>query len=256
MDSDIKNKNWSKLLKTKEEPEKPSDNKPSDKKRRVEEHLEEGLFDEDSYHFSNPPLTNRFDRCEALLSTKSLHRNYHAIAELAGEQAILPMIKADAYGHGAVWAARTLSQSENLYGFGTASLEESREVREGIGAKGRKTRIISFSGALNWTEEKGQYCERFGITPVLSSEEDWKRFLKGKWPERLKYHLKFNTGINRLGLSPGLVQQIVSQLKDKPSEWRPEGVATHMAVAEDFNHLLTKRQIESFKAITGAVKST
>lgn len=244
MDSDIKDKNWSKLLKTKDEPE-----------RMVEERAEEGLFDEDSFHLSNPPLTNRFDRCEALLSTKALHRNYNAIAELSGDQAILPMVKADAYGHGAIWAARTLAQANNLYGFGTASLEEAREVREGIGAKGRKTRIIAFSGATNWTEEKGQYCERFGITPTLSSEEDWKRFLKGKWPERLKYHLKFNTGMNRLGISPGLVQQIVSQLKDKPGEWRPEGVATHMAIAEDPNHPLTKRQIEAFKMITSAVKS-
>ncbi len=240
MDKDVKNKNWSKLLKTKEDPE---------------ERAEEGLFDDDSYDHSNPPLTNRFDRCEAILSTKALHRNYNAIAELAGGQAILPMIKADAYGHGAVWAARTLATAENLYGFGTASLEEAREIREGVGARGRKTRILSLSGATNWSEEKGQYCERFGITPTISSEEDWKRFFKGKWCERLKYHLKFNTGMNRLGLSPGIVQQIVSQLKDKPGEWRPEGVATHMAVAEDPNHPLTKRQIESFKSITGAVKS-
>lgn len=240
MNSDVKNKNWSKLLKTKDDPEERED---------------EGLFDDDSFDHSNAPLTQRFDRCEAILSTKALHRNYHAIAELSGDQAILPMIKADAYGHGAIWAARTLANSPNLYGFGTASLEEAREVREGLGAKGRKIRVLSLSGAMNWNEEKGQYCERFGITPTISSEEDWKRFLKGKWPERLKYHLKFNTGMNRLGLSPGLSQQIVSQLKDKPGEWRPEGVATHMACAEDPKHPLTKRQIESFKTLTGSVKS-
>ncbi len=270
MDSDdIKNKNWSKLAKLRgEDPagkkpsEKPRDPTPDfkgsakgEKKRRLEERAEEGLFDEDDFNHSSPPLTSRFDRGEARLSTKALHRNYHAIAELAGGQAILPMIKADAYGHGAVWAARVLASAENLYGFGTASLEEAREVRDGLGAKGRKTRILCLSGTTNWSEEKGQYCERFGITPAIASDEDWKRFLKGKWPERLKYHLKFNTGMNRLGISPGLVQQIVSQLKDKPGEWRPEGVATHMAVAEDPNHPLTKKQIESFKAITGTVKS-
>lgn len=240
MNSDVKNKNWSKLLKTKDDPEERED---------------EGLFDDDSFDHSNLPLTQRFDRAEANLSTKALHRNYHAIAELSGDQAILPMIKADAYGHGAIWAARTLANATNLYGFGTASLEEAREVREGLGAKGRKTRILSLSGALNWTEEKGQYCERFGITPTIASDEDWRRFFKGKWPERLKYHLKFNTGMNRLGISPGLAQQMVSQLKDKPGEWRPEGVATHMACAEDPKHPLTKRQIESFKSITGNVKS-
>jgi alanine racemase len=136
-----------------------------------------------------------------------------------------------------------------------ATLDEAREIREALGAKGRKIRVMALSGATNWSDEKGQYCERFGITPTIASDEDWRRFLKGKWPERLKYHLKFNTGMNRLGMSAGLVSQIVSQLKEKPGEWRPEGVATHMAVAEDPSHALTKKQLEVFRGITGAVKS-
>ena len=110
------------------------------------------------------------------------------------------MIKADAYGHGAAFAARTLSAERNLYGFGVATLDEGREVREALGAKGRRIRVMALSGAANWRDEKGQYCERFGITPTIVSDEDWSRFLRGRWPERLKYHLKFNTGMNRLGM--------------------------------------------------------
>lgn len=250
MDSDSKAKNWQKIFKGREEVAKP----PRSGDREETELA--GLFDEDSFDESISPLTQRFDRVKSVCSTKTLHRNYNAIAELASGQALLPMIKADGYGHDAAWVAKTLSQANNLFGFGTASLEEAREVREALGARGRKTRVLSLSGACNWSEEKGQYCERFGITPTIASEEDWKRFLKGKWPERIKYHLKFNTGMNRLGISPGLTQQIVSQLKEKPSEWRPEGVATHMAVAEDPNHPLTQKQIDSFRSLTGAVKST
>jgi alanine racemase len=52
------------------------------------------------------------------------------------------------------------------------------------------------------------------------------------------------------------VTQVMSQLKEKPGEWRPEGVATHMAVAEDPAHPLTKKQLEVFRGITSAVKST
>jgi alanine racemase len=238
MDSDSAKKNWAKLRSDRDR-EEPA-----------------GEFDDDTYKHSNAALTSRFDRGEAIISGKALRENFKAIQDLSGDQAILPMIKADAYGHGAVYAAKALSQARNLYGFGLATLDEAREVREALGAKGRKIRVMAFSGTTNWSEEKGQYCERFGITPTISSDEDWRRFFKGKWPERLKYHLKFNTGMNRLGMSTGIVSQVMSQLIDKPGEWRPEGVATHMAVAEDPSHVVTKRQLESFRALTSAVKST
>ncbi|MBS1962456.1 MAG: alanine racemase [Bdellovibrionales bacterium] len=248
MDSESKKKNWAKLRRSfddRAEAGRGSD--PLD---------EAGAFDDDSYSNSNAPLTARFDRAEAIVSGKALRENFRAIQDQVGDQAILPMIKADAYGHGAAFATKALAQARNLYGFGVASLDEAREIRETLGAKGRRTRVMALSGATNWSDEKGQYCERFGITPTIASDEDWRRFLKGKWPERLKYHLKFNTGMNRLGISAGLVQQILSQLKDKPLEWRPEGVATHMAVAEDDGHSLTKKQLETFRGITSAVKST
>lgn len=248
MDSESKKKNWAKLRLSAED--------RTEGRRQGDALDEAGAFDEDSYDHSNAPLTTRFDRGEAIVSGKALRENFKAIQDQVGDQAILPMIKADAYGHGAAFTAKALAQARNLYGFGVATLDEGREIREALGAKGRRTRVMALSGATNWSEEKGQYCERFGITPTIASDEDWRRFLKGKWPERLKYHLKFNTGMNRLGLSAGLVQQILSQLKDKPLEWRPEGVATHMAVAEDANHPLTRKQLEVFRGITGAVKAT
>src|SRR3712207_8243037 len=49
------------------------------------------------------------------------------------------------------------------------------------------------------------------------SEEDWHLFLRGGWPARLSYELKFNTGMNRLGLPSGFAQKIVQQLKDRKS---------------------------------------
>jgi alanine racemase len=247
MDSDSAKKNWAKLR---------ADLKVDDAKKPGDGSDEAGQFDDDTFKHSNQPLTARFDRAEAVVSGKALRENFKVIQDQVGDQAILPMIKADAYGHGAVFTARALAQARNLYGFGAASLDEAREIREALGAKGRKIRVMALSGAVGFSEEKGQYCERFGITPTIASDDDWRKFLKGKWPERLKYHLKFNTGMNRLGISAGLAGQIMSQLKDKPGEWRPEGVASHLAVSEDPSHPLTKKQLEVFRGITSAVKST
>lgn len=191
-----------------------------------------------------------FPRARALISSKALIGNYEAIRELAQGQFVLPMIKADAYGHGAVFAARTLRDQEDLFGFGVATLEEAREVREALGTKHRKTRVLVLSGATEWSEEKGQYCERFGITPTIASEEDWRSFLKGGWTSRLAYHLKFNTGMNRLGISPSQLNPILSQIKKLKEDEKPEGILTHLAVAEDPDHSVTKTQIEKFRAIT------
>lgn len=193
-------------------------------------------------------------RAKAEISAKALQTNYGAILDQLKNQALLPMIKANAYGHGAVWAARHLRQAKNLYGFGVASLEEGREVRDGLGARDAKIQILVVSGTTNWSDEKGQYCERFGLTPVICSDEDWTRFFKGGWTERLKYHLKFNTGMNRLGMSTGLVQQVVSQLKGKPAEQRPQGIGSHLACAEDPEHALTRMQIERFRSLRGELE--
>ena len=66
---------------------------------------------------------------------------------------------------------RMKKQEKLLYGFGVASLDEAREIREVLGAKGRRTRVMALSGAAGWSEEKGQFCERFGLTPTIVADE-------------------------------------------------------------------------------------
>src|SRR5438067_2445705 len=79
-------------------------------------------------------------RITAEFSAKALVQNYHAIQELVPDQQILPMIKANAYGHGAEWAARLLTGLPGLYALGVATLEEGVQIRSAIGAKNRSTR--------------------------------------------------------------------------------------------------------------------
>src|SRR4051794_24755575 len=71
------------------------------------------------------------DRTVARLSAKRLQGNYDAIREQVPGQSILPMIKANAYGHGAVWAAQSLLRMPALYGFGVATLDEGVGLRQG-----------------------------------------------------------------------------------------------------------------------------
>lgn len=159
------------------------------------------------------------------------------------------MVKANAYGHDLGWVGRQLLDLPGLYGFGVASLEEGKELRQELGAHGKRARIIVFSGANPWTEGKGQFCERHGLTPVIATDADWEKFLKQGWPEKIAYELKFNTGMNRLGMSPKMASQVVKALRGERTEWHPHGVLSHLAIAEEPDHRLSLEQRRCFEAI-------
>ncbi len=188
-------------------------------------------------------------RVTAELDARALVGNYRVLRDLAGGQAILPMVKANGYGHGAAWIANQLSGEAGLYGFGVATLEEGAELRKALGPRGKRERVIVFSGAILWSEEKGQYCERHGLTPVIASDDDWKAFHKGGWPGLIPYELKFNTGMNRLGMSLGSARRVVDALKTHPATWHPSGIFSHLAMGENPDSKLSQSQRERFVAL-------
>jgi alanine racemase len=142
------------------------------------------------------------------------------------------------------------SKCDQLYGLGVASLEEGQELREQVGELGRKRLpIIVFSGAAPWSDEKGLFCERYQLTPILTNEEDFRKFIAQGWAKRVPYELKFNTGMNRLGLAFESIQRVRKVLGELPAEERPQGILSHLAVAEEPDHNLTLKQVERFQVL-------
>lgn len=186
------------------------------------------------------------DRVIARLDGSALANNYRVVQSLIPEQAVLPMIKANGYGHGSVWAARELLGLPGLYGMGVATFEEAVELRKGLGPAARKLRIIVFAGAAPWTEVKGQLCEKYGLTPVIATDSDWQAFLKNNWPGRLSYELKFNTGMNRLGLSLNRAPAVAKALRGQRSSLHPDGILSHLAMAESPDSRLSRAQLDRF----------
>lgn len=183
------------------------------------------------------------------MSAKALVNNYRVLSEMAQGQAVCPMIKADGYGHGATWAARTLMNEKNLYSLGVATISEGVKLRTELGSKARHLSIHVYSGASAFNDEKGDLCVRYGLTPCLSQETDFERFIRDKWPEKLHYELGFNTGMNRLGMMPGYAAQVVRALKGKPAEWHPQGVFSHCASGDDPSSKLSQKQRREFEAV-------
>lgn len=146
----------------------------------------------------------------------ALVRNAATLARRAGVP-LIPMVKADAYGLGAVMVARAL-ESINPWGYGVGTVDEGVELREaGI------TRPIVVFTPLWHADWPAIRAAR--LTPVLDRGDEireWGATGGGAW------QLAVETGMNRAGVPWDAVGELASALRDVP----PEGVFTHLHSAE------------------------
>jgi alanine racemase len=192
------------------------------------------------------------ERAHVSLSEEALRNNFQVVRERVPGQSILPMVKADAYGHGAAHVARVWAREPDLVGFGVATLGEGERLRSELGLRFRRSAVIVFSGAMPWTEQKGYFCEHFGLQPVIGSIDAWRAFIRGGWHERLAYHLEWDTGMNRLGLEGSFLEQVARKVGTFQPEHRPQSVFSHLASAESPQDAATRRQCERFRSVRSA----
>ena len=155
---------------------------------------------------------------------------------------ILAVVKANAYGHGAVPVARALA-SAGADWFGVTCTAEGIELREG---KIRKP-ILVLTGF--WPGEEKRLI-KYELTPAITRCEQL-RSLEGaasRARRRIKFHVKFQTGMNRLGLSPSDVPCFARTLASCP-HIECEGVFTHFASSEVFTDDRVEQQQREFECI-------
>jgi alanine racemase len=155
----------------------------------------------------------------------AVRRNAAAMARRAGVP-ILPMVKADAYGLGAVRVARALEPDEP-WGYGVATVNEGEELRRA----GIDRPIIVFTPVL---AEDLDGAERTKLTPALATAATIKRWT----PTGLPWHLDIDTGMNRAGLR----WDEVRSLADLIAAYPPQGVFTHFHSAELDNGTMEEQQ--------------
>lgn len=141
--------------------------------------------------------------------------------KLAGETEIMAVIKANAYGHGAIPLARTLVE-EGVQRFGVAIPEEGLELREA----GIKIPIHVLGEALR---DQYSLLIDYDLTPTVAREETLEA-LNQLARERgiiKKIHIKIDTGMGRIGLEP---EAGLSFLKKAAglSNIEVEGLMTHL----------------------------
>ncbi|MAW07757.1 MAG: alanine racemase [Halobacteriovoraceae bacterium] len=167
-------------------------------------------------------------RAELIINIGKLRGNFKKLKEICPENYFIPMIKANAYGHGAAEFYEVLKGEERIEGFGLASIEEALLLRKKVKCYEKPLIIFSdiFINDLNLAD---RYSENL-LIPVISSLDSLKEFLKSKCFERVPLYLKINTGMNRLGIKNEDIEEVASLLK-KFSRLQIDHLMTHFSDA-------------------------
>lgn len=185
-------------------------------------------------------------RTRAIVDLGAICKNYEHLKRIVGEPTILMcVVKADAYGHGAVPVSRALARAGARH-FAVATLAEAVQLRT-AGLAGTLGVLSGFEPG-----EEHEAAAR-GIYPMVSSEEQLARWnaTAERSGRRLPCQLMLNTGLNRLGLDfvPGNgsgPSALIQKLREC-SALDVQGVGTHYASPENLDSDQTERQNELFQ---------
>jgi len=142
---------------------------------------------------------------QVVIDLQALRHNYRLARQLAGGKA-LAIIKADAYGHGAITCARALENEAD--GFGVACIEEALTLRQA----GIKAPILLLEGFFHPDELPVIVEQRLWIVVASTWQVQALAQFTAAISTPIPVWLKLNSGMNRLGLSPTEFRQAHTQL--------------------------------------------
>jgi alanine racemase len=188
-------------------------------------------------------------RSYVVVSRGQIAHNYREVCLVAGpEIEVISVVKADAYGHGALEVSRVLL-GEGARWLAVSSVEEGAHLRcGGI----RDPRILVMGGFLGY--ESAAVLE-YDLTPVvhsLTQMRDLDRLARSSG-KAIPFHLKIDSGMSRLGTRAD-ARGILAALSDLEFA-RLEGLMTHFASAADYTTTQTDDQIRYFRQICGELKT-
>ncbi|HYA27749.1 MAG TPA: alanine racemase [Acidobacteriota bacterium] len=180
---------------------------------------------------------------------EALRWNLSQIRAKVGDQVkILAMVKANAYGHGAVAAAKTLAAAGSD-AFGVATLDEAIELRE----SGIRAPIVVVAGV--YPDQVEAFIAQ-SLTPAICDLANLRQ-IEAALLDRvstLKFHLKIDTGMGRLGVRAEEIETCLPQLKTLEA-LKLEGVFSHFSTAESVEGDHTKKQLEIFSGVVRRLRS-
>lgn len=184
----------------------------------------------------------------AEIDLSALHHNYQqALKCCPDNQRLLAVVKADAYGHGAVPVAQAF-QSWGVCDFAVATLEEAVELRQA----GIDDRLLVLGSCFLGQEDT--FLE-YNLMPTLLDIETARRLSKAatKHGQSMKVHLKVDSGMGRVGFLPEQLGEFLAELSHLGGI-EIEGFMSHLACADELDSPVTSRQQKQFRTMLSMVR--
>lgn len=173
------------------------------------------------------------------VSLGRIRANYRAVRGVVGDAVeIMPVVKADAYRHGAIAVSHAL-EDEGATWLAVSSIAEGVELRQA----GVRARILVMADFL---PADRSVFEEFKLTPVVHS-------LEAVAAVTVPYHLKVDTGMGRLGTRAD-PEEIARALKAGPG--MIEGVMTHFASSGNYDSPQTDEQMRRFELVISGLRAS
>jgi len=169
----------------------------------------------------------------------ALAYNYHQLRQLAPPSVkFLTVVKADAYGHGAIPVSKKLDELGTDF-LGVATVQEGAELRNA----GIKTPILVLSGIY---QEEIEDVLTYELTPMvyrLEIAEALSATAKKK-EKKIPIHIKVDTGMGRIGVLAKEAPAFAKRVR-KFENLEIEGIASHFSTADGGNSSFAEEQLHS-----------
>ncbi|MBI3794228.1 MAG: alanine racemase [Nitrospinae bacterium] len=180
---------------------------------------------------------------KASIDLGAFRRNHQSIKQIVGKNvAVLPVIKADAYGHGMIRMAKeALKLGAPVLGAGT--LDEGILIRQEKIA----SPVLLLDGIF---PDQAEDAVKYRLTPVVFSVDSARELDKigKKKARKIPIHIKFDTGMGRIGWTMSDSAKALEQLV-KLKNLQVEGIMTHLASSADLGSPQTDHQLMRFNAV-------
>lgn len=177
---------------------------------------------------------------QRIIDLSAIKHNYQIALQNSENNRAIAVVKANAYGHGAVAVAKALADLAPMYA--VASSEEALQLRDA----GIKQPILLLEGCFSLDEY--HLAAQHGFQPVIHQHQQLEQLCSMAGLRPLPVWLKVDTGMHRLGVQPEDVERYLLQLEQCPLV-KVIHMMTHFSCADEVDNPFTQQQLERFNKI-------
>ncbi len=196
-------------------------------------------------------MKNDFPRGYALVDLEAIKNNVKNIyAHLGKNTRLTAVVKADAYGHGAVEIAKMLDEADEIYGYATATAEEAFELSD-AGIK-KPILVLNYTFPYSYPDIINNDIR---ITVFRKDELNDLNNIAKALHKKVKVHIKLDTGMGRIGVRPD--DSGIAFVKECLSDYEGieiEGIFSHFAKADEEDKTFADEQLKLFKSFNERLK--